>query len=88
VGAAAAWFIATSAPTVGSVEFTTTPPEARVYSGEKLLGMTPFTASNLPVPTTLNLRVVAAGHAEWNGTLTLDAQRPNRGVELQLKPTP
>jgi len=88
VGAAAAWFIATSAPTVGSVEFTTTPPEARVYSGVKLLGMTPFTASNLPVPTTLNLRVVAAGHAEWNGTLTLDAQRPNRGVELQLKPTP
>jgi serine/threonine-protein kinase len=88
IGAAAAWWFATSAPTTGSVEFTTTPPEARVYSGEKLLGMTPFTASNLPVPTTLNLRVVAAGHAEWTGQLTLDAQRPSRGVELLLKPTP
>jgi serine/threonine-protein kinase len=86
LGAAGVWFALHSLPKQGSVEVSTLPPEARVYTGEKLLGMTPFVAPNLAVPSTLELRIVAAGHAEWTGTVSVDADRPHRALEITLSP--
>jgi serine/threonine-protein kinase len=86
LGAAGVWFAMHNLPVQGSVEVSTLPPEARVYAGEKLLGMTPFVAPNLAVPSTLELRIVAAGHAEWTGTVSVDADRPHRALEITLTP--
>ena len=86
LGAAGVWFALHSLPKRGSVEVSTMPPEARVYAGEKLLGMTPFVAPNLAVPSTLELRIVASGHAEWTGTVSVDADRPHRALEITLAP--
>ncbi|MCK6571425.1 protein kinase [Myxococcota bacterium] len=84
-GAAAA---RAEAAAVGSLEVETTPPGARVFDGDRLLGIAPFRDPRAPVGHAYALKIVLDGHAPWQGEIALTPDRPHRSLALELKPAP
>ena len=72
----------------GSLDVETSPAGARVYNGDKLLGIAPFHDTRAPVDTPYSLRVVLEGYTEWTGELSLTPERRHRSVVIDLKPAP
>ncbi len=73
---------------VGTLEIETTPPGARVYDGDRLLGMTPFSDPRAPVGRSYDLRIALPGFSEWHGALTLEPARRHRSLSIDLKSAP
>lgn len=72
--------------TTGSIVITSDPPEAMVYDGEKLLGMTPLKKKDLPLNKKLSLRVDKDGHTPWSTSITLDSDHKHQSVVVRLTP--
>jgi serine/threonine protein kinase len=70
----------------GSLEIETRPPGARVYDGDKLLGISPFQNPRAPVGVAFSLRVVLEGHTDWQGEVTLTPERSHRSFSIDLEP--
>lgn len=70
----------------GSLEIETRPAGARVYDGDKLLGISPFQNPRAPIGVGFSLRVVLDGHADWQGEVTLTPERSHRSFSIDLEP--
>jgi hypothetical protein len=76
------------AASTGSLEIETTPAGARVFDGERLLGIAPFRDPRAPVGHAYALKIVLDGHAPWQGEIALSPDRPHRSLAIELKPAP
>jgi hypothetical protein len=72
----------------GSLEIETTPAGARVFDGDRLLGIAPFRDPRAPVGHAYTLRIALDGHAPWQGEIALTPERPHRSLAIELKPGP
>ncbi len=71
-------------PNEGRLRVESDPAGARVFDGERLLGVTPFEDGEAPLGTTYRLRVEHPGHSPWKGAVTLDPERPRPTVVVNL----
>ncbi len=70
----------------GSLVVESTPEGARVYDGEKLLGMTPIDAGRVPVGTRYDLRIVHPGHRDFRRQVEIRPERRHVVVTAGLEP--
>jgi serine/threonine-protein kinase len=72
----------------GSLVVESDPAGARVFDGERLLGITPMTAAKVPVGTRYDLRLVQPGFVEHHAKVDVTAERRDVVVAVTLRPEP
>ena len=71
-------------PAWAEISFASEPPDAQVFSGDKMLGATPLTAQLLEGRH--EVRIKAAGYKVWQDSITVAAGEPQAVTGIRLEP--
>lgn len=71
-------------PAAGSLLIESEPSGARIFNSGKKLGLTPYEVKG-EMGQAFHLRIERLGFETWNGSITLNPQRPHRSLTVGLK---